>query len=73
MSVDDRRPRWMLTKHARISGARLARFGMRPDKITPEAWWHQIAQAAADLGLEPGGFDDWQPWPVPSQPVEDPR
>lgn len=64
MSDSDTRPKWMLRKHARISARRLTRFGVVPAKLDLATWWQQIAEAAFDLGLEPGPSSDWQPWPA---------
>lgn len=69
MSRLDRRPGWMLRKHARISSARLERTGVRPELLTFDVWWQQIAEAAAELGLEVGTSSDWQAW-LDAPPVE---
>jgi hypothetical protein len=64
----DRRPAWMLRKHARICNRRNERFGPEPaDAVT---WWEQINAAAADLALEAGKPEDWQPSPDPDEPME---
>lgn len=72
MNQLDTRPKWMLAKQARTSQRRLARFGVRPDKLDPAAWWQQIVEAAAELGLEPGAVSDWQAWPVAPVDNSDP-
>jgi hypothetical protein len=64
---DDPRPRDMLARHARISRARVARFGALPEDLA--VWWSQIQQAAAAEGLDPGTFEDWR---GPARPALEP-
>lgn len=63
MSALDTRPRWLLRKQARISSHRLSRTGVRPDRLDLATWWRQIGEAASDLGLDAGQFDEWHVQP----------
>jgi hypothetical protein len=71
MTTRDTRPKWLLRKQARISQRRLGRFGVRADKLDPPTWWSQIGDAAAELGLDAGAWEDWQSWPVEPAPADD--
>lgn len=71
MSTRDTRPKWLLEKQRRISQRRLGKYGVRADKLDPPSWWAQIGEAAADMRLDPGSWEDWQSWPNEPRPIDD--